>query len=586
MSGFHERIDARFVQTTFAHKLTGSLESAPSKPAGSAATSFMNRKMPPPPSSPHHAPSLSSDSHLSRNYPPNPSINPSSRDTAPSTPAHRPNDMSISSIMGIDSPSGPNRPSSSVFGAEKSTTSMTYGPPGIGQAAFRPPRDGAQTRPRTPDDPKAHTSRPLKSPMDLPRPSLEQRSEPQGYHDPTQSGGRSLLQPFHPTPQSSGHNVPPRPYSQPAGIDSPRNGNHSSAPRDPYQAQISFDQDTHLGRRTVSDEQRPALPLDNRAPREQHMTDIHGARRSPYGMSEPWSLPEQPYRPPYDAGPVKGPAVRHYERPSSPLMRIDYQNIHADRPIASREGADPPESRNFPSELVGPQYGPFLPNEDARMNTQPTPHDRNAVPASTISGDPRNGDQGNDIYQPAGGSVNGKSRRPLLDPGLQRSLEESQMSHRSLLGASQETHRRIDRASPLPQAVQGASAQPAGSGRDPSIKSEFGRMFSGIGSGVGSTPQPMPPSHGNGSPTPARRTSRFDEGDVEMIDRPGSFDSNGLDRVSAARRGKRLLDRDGRATSQNGDGTLSPMQALSGRGGKRSRQANASHHHHHAHGHQ
>lgn len=44
---------------------------------------------------------------------------------------------------------------------------------------------------------------------------------------------------------------------------------------------------------------------------------------------------------------------------------------------------------------------------------------------------------------------------------------------------------RKGRMSPLPQAVQGAQPQQPGPAGEPGIKSEFGRMFAGIGSGVG-----------------------------------------------------------------------------------------------------
>ena len=44
---------------------------------------------------------------------------------------------------------------------------------------------------------------------------------------------------------------------------------------------------------------------------------------------------------------------------------------------------------------------------------------------------------------------------------------------------------RRGRVSPLPQAVQGAQPQIHGPAGEPSIKSEFGRMYMGIGNGVG-----------------------------------------------------------------------------------------------------
>jgi len=51
---------------------------------------------------------------------------------------------------------------------------------------------------------------------------------------------------------------------------------------------------------------------------------------------------------------------------------------------------------------------------------------------------------------------------------------------------------RKGRVSPLPQAVQGAQAQLPGPAGEPGIKSEFGRMFSGIGTGVGTISSPVP----------------------------------------------------------------------------------------------
>lgn len=66
------------------------------------------------------------------------------------------------------------------------------------------------------------------------------------------------------------------------------------------------------------------------------------------------------------------------------------------------------------------------------------------------------------------------------------SLPHQQQTPRSLLAVQTENGRRGGRNSPLPQAVQGAQGQLSGPAGEPGIRSEFGRMFSGIGSGVGS----------------------------------------------------------------------------------------------------
>ncbi|KAL8789506.1 MAG: hypothetical protein Q9213_001119 [Squamulea squamosa] len=82
------------------------------------------------------------------------------------------------------------------------------------------------------------------------------------------------------------------------------------------------------------------------------------------------------------------------------------------------------------------------------------------------------------------------------------------------------------RVSPLPQAVQGAQSRNSGPASDPGIKNEFGRMFSGIGSGVGSS-GPM----GSGASTPflgspkashepERRTPFAGRGELMELSRP------------------------------------------------------------------
>ncbi|SZF03670.1 unnamed protein product [Blumeria hordei] len=85
------------------------------------------------------------------------------------------------------------------------------------------------------------------------------------------------------------------------------------------------------------------------------------------------------------------------------------------------------------------------------------------------------------------------SSSQLHEPSSKRHIEDSQpLQQRSILGL-QDSNRK-GRASPSPQAVQGVQTQTDGPGGEPSIKNEFGRMFSGIGSGVGSVLQ-MPISN-------------------------------------------------------------------------------------------
>lgn len=175
---------------------------------------------------------------------------------------------------------------------------------------------------------------------------------------------------------------------------------------------------------------------------------------------------------------------------------------------------------------------------------------------------------------------NGYDRRvedyaPLGSEGPPRALAYEQphsrigeelQQQRSHLNISPETFRRqLGRASPLPQAVQGAQAQLKGPGGDPSIKSEFGRMFSGLGSGLGGQPGVSTPTRG--SPLPYGRMDGADLGSGEL---------DSLQMVRSASRGlknkRRAKEEDGRAESEVGDRVGTPL------GSKRIK--SSSHHHH------
>jgi hypothetical protein len=152
-----------------------------------------------------------------------------------------------------------------------------------------------------------------------------------------------------------------------------------------------------------------------------------------------------------------------------------------------------------------------------------------------------------------------------------RRMGEEMQHSKSLLGLGSEAYRR-GRASPLPQAVQGAQGQPLSIGKDPSIKSEFGRMFSGLGSGLGtSTPS-------RGSPMPQGGQENFPPGtDLNDLLR--------LQRVSSqnGRKMKRVKDEEGLFDNESVDGRGTPSLA-GARGAKRNKPSH--HHHHHAHAHQ
>jgi hypothetical protein len=144
--------------------------------------------------------------------------------------------------------------------------------------------------------------------------------------------------------------------------------------------------------------------------------------------------------------------------------------------------------------------------------------------------------------------------------------EEMQLS-KSHIGFGLEASRRTGRASPLPQAVQGAQAQPLSIGKDPGIKSEFGRMFSGLGSGLGSAT----PSRGSPMPQNGSFSHDSETGDMLRLQRVNS---------QQGRKPKRVKDEDV-FDAENNDGRGTPLGV---RGTKRNKLT--GHHHYHAPHHQ
>jgi len=121
---------------------------------------------------------------------------------------------------------------------------------------------------------------------------------------------------------------------------------------------------------------------------------------------------------------------------------------------------------------------------------------------------------------------------PVVAPPAdsRRQSGEGMARSSSFLGISSDPNKR-GRASPLPQAVKGAQAQYVLPGSDPSVKLEFGRLFSGVG-GTGS----ITPSRQ--SPVP-QRTRDDDENEGAQMIRTGS---------KGFRLGRRQREDDGRQT--------------------------------------
>lgn len=148
--------------------------------------------------------------------------------------------------------------------------------------------------------------------------------------------------------------------------------------------------------------------------------------------------------------------------------------------------------------------------------------------------------------------------RPNEDPNqLQRGV---------YLGIQQEINRK-GRNSPFPQAVQGAQGQLNGPGGEPGIKTEFGKMFSGIGSGVGSLGAAGVSSGGAQSPFSNQGQLRRDELESPTV-QESMAEAAGHKIARPSSRGgrrRRLKDEDGRVDDDSSGGRRTP----SGRASKR-----------------
>ncbi|KAI9791845.1 MAG: hypothetical protein M1816_003390 [Peltula sp. TS41687] len=170
---------------------------------------------------------------------------------------------------------------------------------------------------------------------------------------------------------------------------------------------------------------------------------------------------------------------------------------------------------------------------------------------------------------------------------------QQQTTPRSLLAIHPENSgRKGGRNSPLPQAVQGAQSQLSGPGDEPGIKSEFGRMFSGIGSGVGigSGSGALTPSNGGlegiqastSVLSPRREIAGTADTGVSVV---GGSANDALPVTmkapsKAAKRSRKIIKDDHNVESgEGGRGTPDTMSSPT-RGSKRNKHGHHHHHHH------
>jgi hypothetical protein len=159
----------------------------------------------------------------------------------------------------------------------------------------------------------------------------------------------------------------------------------------------------------------------------------------------------------------------------------------------------------------------------------------------------------------------------LADEGRRKGSDEL-LHHRNLLAVGVDG-KRGGRASPLPQAVQGAQAPFIGASGEQAINNELGRVFSGIGSGVGGVTAGV---SGSGHSTPLGASPfKRDSFTGRSMNGDGMDEAAKLARPSSA---SGLRSRKSRDEEQMEIEANDTRGILSARNARRSRHA---HHHHH-----
>lgn len=273
-------------------------------------------------------------------------------------------------------------------------------------------------------------------------------------------------------------------------------------------------------------------------------------------------------RPPDHMDRREPPRDQHWGRPGGdPNHRppMDPQRPHADYPPASAYPRHNPPYQSAPSDRYPPTSHP-QPHAPATgpPNGPPQPYDVPGDRASLERLHPgrRSAEEQQPPQHPQGYAGQHAPPSHAYDPARNRTGEDpaAPIQQRNLLGV-QDMNRK-GRMSPLPQAVQGAQPQQPGPAGEPGIKSEFGRMFAGIGSGVGAM--------GGSSPVTSSASAAYGG-----TSQPKREETNGEFGAEGAKGGKprrrKLKEEEGKG-DDDGSGRLTP----SGRGAKRPK----GHHHH------
>ena len=568
----------------------------------------LNRSMPPPlsPQQQHQQPQHAQHSHsmayppppssLSRGPPPplaTPTSFQSSRDLPSLSSVHRPNSvnssMSISSMLGGPPDTRESAQPASQFSAPPPI--MASAPPPTSYPAatvHSSPRSsaigpdyGRFRRPRTPDArmPESQGLRDRANSAGSP-PGAALISTPETHRYGTQGYSQRAVQHQHtssledrrehypvrvPNPNST---FPPRPSSQPTSFSGPPPPltDPLRRPGEPYGRPVGYsDREIHVFQERARHEEEMLLRRERDLRERERLDHLERLERAHFpAQTGPPAQDGPSYGRQYtqqQAGPYNDP------RESAPwLMRRQEQQAPEQAPVTASYDYPRTTAHSYPGP---PAYSPsesrYPPSSYGQGPTQqkPTAHSQYESPVEDRQRPVAAEQPQQQAYQGPAQPQSGPYR--LHESPRVRTAEESQqLQQRSYLGI-QEINRR-GRSSPFPQAVQGAQTQHTGPGGEPGIKSEFGKMFSGIGSGVGGMNTAGASS--SGVQTPFSNSGQLRREDLDGLisqDSPGENGGHKLMRSSSRGGRRRKLKEEDKGDDESSTGRLTP----SGRGSKR-----------------
>lgn len=557
--------------------------------------------MPPPPSSPQML-QAQNVSHSSSRGPPLLPAFPTSRDLPTPSPITRPeSSMSISSMLGSDSTRPPRDQVSAAAKTEHSPMRAAALPSPrmqIGSVPSPPQtRDHASSLYQPSQSPEramfvnSQTSRPTRA---YSGGALRHQMSNTNIGSSDVSRFPLLSGPLNPqySPKSDNSPLPEwkafhdgrpslkRPYERP-----------NSQPVDSINRSLEFDKSLNL--RPVTSEAESFRPVNTKpfqsakyseAAAETTKSERDDSTSNGYldfrirHAREQQSLQPASQGSPTQKG-VSGPVYPFLSKPIPPSpeparvrREADPLSIHSvmrDQPAPTQSPYNSDSIRRMREvRLVGASTGPQQTPTPSPSNASSHLQQVNGIPRPNVSQTPS---AALVLETPRGGG----QEQPV------KSDEAGLHSHRNSLALLLDNNRR-GRISPLPQAVQGAQARVSGPASDPGIKSEFARMFIGIGSGVGRAGR-----LGSGTSTPfsPSPTKNIESGRKTPIMGRGESIELGNTWVGAkgGRKARKAKEEEPRLDSEV-KLAESNAGAVGTRGVKRTRH---SHHHHpHQHSHQ